>query len=92
MEKLSTYEILGGLSVTGVIIGLGQLLASKEELTTRIVIGRAFSSVGLSLVAGVALVQIPDAHPLTLIGLGAGLSSLGTSFLEKYLQKKLGLN
>lgn len=90
-DKLTTYELLGGLSVTGIIVGLGQLLASKEELTTRIILGRALSSLGLSLVAGVVLLQFPEAHPLVLIGTGAALASLGTSFLERYLQRKLGL-
>lgn len=91
-SNLSTYELIGGLSLTGIIVGLGQLLASNEKLTPRIVWGRALSSVGLALVAGVLLIQIPDVHPLALIGLAAGLSSLGTSFLERYLQRKLGLD
>lgn len=91
-SNLSTYELIGGLSLTGIIVGLGQLLASNEKLTARIVWGRALSSVGLSLVAGVILIQIPEVHPLALIGIGAGMASLGTSFLERYLQRKLGLD
>lgn len=91
-EKFSTWEILGGLSLTGIIIGLGQLLASKEELTARIIWGRAMSSLGLSLAAGTILIQFPEIPPLALIGVGAVLASLGTSFLERFLQKKLGMN
>lgn len=91
-EKLSTWEVIGGLSATGVIIGLGQLLASKEELTARIIWGRAMSSLGLSLAAGTILIQFPEIPPLALIGAGATLSSLGTSFLERFLQRKLGID
>jgi len=90
-EKLSTWEIIGALSLTGLVIGLGQLLASEERLTTRIIVGRALSTVGLALSSGALLLWFTDVPILALIGVAAGLASLGTSFLEKLLQKKLGL-
>jgi len=90
-EKLSTWEMIGALSLTGLVIGLGQLLASEERLTTRIIIGRALSTVGLALSSGALLLWFTDVPILALIGVAAGLASLGTSFLEKFLQKKLGL-
>jgi len=76
----------------GLMIGLGQLLASEEKLTTRIIIGRAISSAGLSLGAGAALIQIPDIPLLALLGLSALFASLGTSFLERFLNKYFGGN
>ena len=90
-EKISPLEALLGMTVTGLVVGLGQLLGSPEKLTLRIILGRALSSVGLSLVAGVSLLQIPDMPLIPLIGLSALIASLGTSALEKILQHYLGI-
>lgn len=46
----ASYEAaktVGALGLVGVLVGLGQLLASRERLSTRIVVGRALSSAGL---------------------------------------------
>lgn len=91
-EELSTWQVLTAMGVVGILTSLGQLLASNEKLTPRIIIGRALSSIGLSVSAGAILLWMVDPHPLALIGLSAGLASLGTSFLEKMLQRKLGIN
>lgn len=90
-DKVSPLEALLGMTATGLIIGLGQLLGSAERLTARIVVGRALSSSGLSLVAGVSLIQIPDMPLIPLIGLSALIASLGTSAIEKLLQNYLGI-
>lgn len=91
-EELSTYQVLGMMGLVGVLTALGQLLASNERLTPRIILGRALSSIGLSVSAGALLLWFAEPHPLALIGVSAGLASLGTSFLERFLQKKLGIN
>ena len=75
----------------GVLTGLGQLLASKERLTWRIVIGRCLSSAGIATAAGVILIAIPNLPPLAQIGLAAALASLGTSGLERLIQRMLGI-
>lgn len=90
-EKLSPLEALVGMTLTGLIIGLGQILGSTEKLTVRLVVGRALSSTGLALVAGLILIQIPNITLLPLIGLSALISSLGTSALERMLQHFLGV-
>jgi len=90
-EKYSPVEMLLSMTVTGTIVGLGQLLGSHERLTLRVVMGRALSSAGLSLVAGVSLIQIPDMPLIPLVGLSALFASLGTSALEGLLQKYLGI-
>lgn len=90
-DELSTWQTLGVMGLVGVLTALGQLLASNERLTPRIIIGRALSSIGLSVSAGAILLWMGDPHPLALIGLSAGLASLGTSFLEKLIQKKFGI-
>ena len=74
----------------GVVIGIGQLLASKEVLTMRIVIGRSISTGGLALGAGAAPAWIPDLPMIAQFGIAAGLASLGTSGLERFFQRLLG--
>lgn len=81
--------ILFGL--IGILTGLGQLLASKERLTWRIVIGRCLSSAGIATAAGVVLIAMPNLSPLAQIGLAAALASLGTSGLERLIQRVLGI-
>ena len=72
--------------VVGIIAGMGQLLASDEKLSTRLVIGRAISSGSLGLAAGMLLIWYPNINPLAMCGLAALLSSVGTSGLERIIQ------
>lgn len=90
-ERFNLHEGILGMTLTGLLIGLGQALVSNEKLTARIVIGRALATMGLSLVAGLILIHIPDAPLLAVIGLSALIASLGTSGLEKIIQHFLGL-
>ena len=91
-QEHSTWQILSAMGMIGIITALGQLLASEERLTYRIIIGRTLSSVGLAISAGAIMLWFANPHPLALIGVSAGAASLGTSFLEKIIQKKLGIN
>ena len=77
------------LAGAGLVAGLGQLLASDEKLTPRIVIGRTLSSVALGTTAGVALTWIPDMPVPALVGLACAIASLGTSGLERLIQRFL---
>lgn len=77
-------------AVVGIIIGVGQLLASQEVLTPRIIVGRALSTGGLGMVAGLAVVWIPDVPLVAQIGLAAAIASLGTSGLERVFQRVIG--
>ena len=88
-DEISFYESLSWMVGVGVFVSMGQLLASKEVLTPRIIFGRALSTVGISVSSGALLLTFTDASPLALIGASAGLASLGTSFLERLVQKKL---
>ena len=74
-------------SLIGISIGIGQLLASPERLTKRIIIGRALSTGGLSMAAGLVLVWVPDLPLIGQIGVAAALASLGTSGLERMFQR-----
>ena len=85
-----TLETLGILAFIGAAVGIGQLLASEEKLTARIIIGRALSSAGLGMTAGSVLILYPDINPVAMTGIAALFASLGTSVLEKIIQKFLG--
>lgn len=87
MEKyIHPVALLAG---AGVVAGIGQLLASTEKLTTRIVVGRALSSAALGASAGTALTWLPEMPLEAMIGLACVIASLGTSGLERLLQKFL---
>jgi hypothetical protein len=83
-------RIAGTLGAVGLIVGVGQLLASTERLTLRIVLGRALSSAGLGAASSAILVFIPDLPIAAQLGCAALVASLGTSALERGFQKWLG--
>lgn len=83
-------RIAGTLGAVGLIVGIGQLLASTERLTFRIVFGRALSSAGLGAASSALLVLMPDLPLPALLGCSALIASLGTSALERGFQKWLG--
>lgn len=74
----------------GMLTGLGQLLASKEVLTWRIVVGRCLSTAGIAMAAGVILLIVPGLPLIAQIGVASALASLGTSGLERLLQRAIG--
>ncbi len=76
-------------SLVGIAIGLGQLLASQEVLTWRIILGRSLSTGGLGMAAGAVLVWVPDLPLLGQIGIAASLASLGASGLERLFQRAI---
>ena len=80
---------LAGLATLGALVGLGQLLASKEQLTLRIVIGRALSSGGLGASAAAFLSFLPELPIEAQMGIAAMIASLGTSGLEKLISRIL---
>ena len=77
-------------AAVGILIGIGHLLASKEVLTPRIIVGRAISTGGLALGAGAALAWMPELPVVAQVGIAAALASLGTSGLERMFQRMLG--
>jgi hypothetical protein len=77
----------GALGLVGLIVGIGQLLASTERLTMRIIIGRALSSAGLGASSAALLVWIPELPAAAQLGIAALFASLGTSGLEKLMQR-----
>ena len=76
-------------SIVGITIGLGQLMSSDERITLRLLVGRALSTGGLAMAAGVALIWAPALPMVGQIGVAAGLASLGTSGLERVFQRAM---
>jgi hypothetical protein len=81
-----------GLALIGAIVGLGQLLASNETLTKRLVFGRALSSGALGMAAAAVLSFMPEIPFAAQMGLAATIASLGTSGLERVVQRVVGGN
>lgn len=77
------------LLILGAAIGVGQLLASRERLTWRIVVGRAICSAGVAASAAALGLIFPSVGPVVQFGVAAAMASLGTSALEKLLQRVL---
>ena len=76
-------------ALVGIVIGFGQLLSSNERLTFRLLLGRALSTGGLAMAAGVVLVWVPELSMAGQMGVAAGLASLGTSGLERAFQRAI---
>ena len=86
-EQLAQSAIFAAVGMT---VGIGQLLASQETLSWRVVIGRALSTGGLGTVAGIVVIWLPDLTFAGQIGVAAAVASLGTSALERIFQRLIG--
>jgi hypothetical protein len=80
---------LAGLAATGALIGVAKMLVSSEELTFRVMLGRAILGAATSTVAGIVLLKFPDIPPLALLACGSGVGILGQQYIEKTLRGKL---
>ncbi|SMG01076.1 phage holin family protein [Burkholderia singularis] len=76
------------LIVMGAAIGIAKVFVGDEQLTFRLVVGRAMLGSATSMIAGVALLQIPDLPPMALLGLGSALGIVGSQYLEVLLRRK----
>ncbi|MDI3301601.1 MAG: hypothetical protein QJR04_09635 [Burkholderia multivorans] len=57
------------------------MIASSE-------IGAALLGSATSMVAGIALLQIPNLDPLALLGIGSALGIVGSQYIEILLRRK----
>lgn len=76
--------------MSGALVGLGQLLNSKEQLTPRLILGRAITSGLLGATFGMVTIWLPDVSNVVLFGGAAAVASLGVSGLERILQRVVG--
>ncbi|CAB3750779.1 holin [Burkholderia sp. MSh2] len=75
------------LILMGGLIGIAKVLVGNEPLSFRLVVGRAVLGSATSMVAGLALLQIPDLPPIALLGLGSALGIVGSQYLEVLLRR-----
>lgn len=85
-HEKSLYSLL----VIGALIAIAKVLASNDPITPRLFISRVILGSLVSVVAGAVLIQIPDASPLAIQGLGAGLGIAGYQVVEMYLRRRAG--
>lgn len=72
----------------GALIGIAKLLVSSDELTFRLIAGRAVLGSATTMVAGIALVQIPNLDPIALLGIGSALGIVGSQYIELLLRRR----
>ncbi|MDN7671355.1 holin [Burkholderia oklahomensis] len=75
------------LVIMGGLIGVAKVLVGSEQLTFRLVAGRAMLGSATSMVAGIALLQIPDLPPMALLGIGSALGIVGSQYVEVLLRR-----
>ncbi|CNI55564.1 phage P2 holin-like protein [Yersinia rohdei] len=79
------------LGFVGAVIGIGKLLASTEEITLRLILGRAILGSAASWLAGLAVIHTPGLGELELVAIAAALGIMGSSAIElaiKILMKR----
>jgi len=85
-------ESLITLLLIGALIAVGRVLASGEPVTPRLFAGRVILGSLVSVAAGAVLIQIPDASPLAVNGLGAALGIAGHQAVEMWLRRRAAGN
>lgn len=86
----SPWSFVSALAGIGALIAVGRVLADDMPVTPRVMLGRAILSAGTGVAAGSVLMFFPEAPALLLYGVGAALSSLGTSGIEMLLARRFG--
>lgn len=77
------------LVIMGGLIGVAKVLVGSEQLTFRLVAGRAMLGSATSMVAGIALLQIRDLPPMALLGIGSALGIVGSQYVEVLLRRNV---
>lgn len=83
-HEKSLYSLL----VMGALIAIGHVVSSDDPITLRHFIGRVILGSFVSVIAGAVLIQIPDASPLAIQGIGAGLGIAGYQTVELWLRRR----
>jgi hypothetical protein len=83
----TTHGLLATLGAVGAGIGIGHLLVSDEKITWRRALGRAIVTAGLAVGSASILIWIPGLPVLAIVGAGCAVASLGTTGLERILQR-----
>lgn len=81
-------QSLISLLVIGALIAIAKVLTSDDPITLRLFVGRVILGSLVSVAAGAVLLQLPDASPLAIQGLGAGLGIAGYQAVEMWLRRR----
>ena len=76
------------LVIIGLFIALGKVLTSNDVITPRLFFGRLILGGLVSVSAGAILLQIPDASPLAINGLGTVLAIAGYQAVEIVIRRR----
>lgn len=90
IERIDTLLQAALFAFIGFGMAMAQLLMSNERPAWRIIVGRCLSNAGIAMAAGAVLLVHPEAPLLALVGVAAGLGTLGTAGLERLIQRVLG--
>lgn len=85
------HSTLAWLFGTGIVAGVGKMLASEDKLTVKLVLGRAITSGVLGVASASTLLVFPDMPFTAQVGVACTVSSLGASFLEQIAKKAFRL-
>jgi hypothetical protein len=80
----SLYTLL----IMGALIAVAKVLASNDTITPRLFVSRVILGSFVAVMAGAVLIQIPDASPLAIQGVGAGLGIAGYQAVELWLRRR----
>ena len=83
-HEKSLYSLLA----IGALIAIAKVLASNDPITPRLFISRVILGSFVAVIAGAVLIQIPDASPLAVQGLGAALGIAGYQVVELWLRRR----
>lgn len=72
----------------GVLIAVGKILTSDEQITARLFFGRVFLGAAISVMAGAALIWFPNISPLAVTGIGTAFGIAGYQLVEMWLKKR----
>jgi hypothetical protein len=89
-EEQTFLQRIVGLGLAGLLAGLGALIASKETLTTRAIIGRALTSVPIGIGSSSLLIFYPNLVYEAQVGIACFAGTLGASGIERLYQKYRG--
>lgn len=81
-------KTLYSLVVIGLLIAVGNVLASNDPITPRLFISRMILGSLVSVVAGAVLLQVPDASPLAIQGLGTCIAIAGYQAVEVWVRRR----
>jgi hypothetical protein len=90
MPDKSWLYNFGMLWAAGAAIGVGQALLSKEQLSWRMLIGKALCSGGLGLAAAALGFFQPDISFGVQVGAACALSTMGADIFERFATKYVG--